>query len=380
MRAKMISISKPMRLMIPLLLNLLTLKIFLNGPTLQNLYSIDSISVLQTILTEEQPQRQEDGMVRITREPPPVAVFYNLYTAQKNPKGMQKEILRVAALVREQLAPLEGNKHTFNPLFIKSIGAIKSPADLLLFQNATTSPDIEFLHFDQGSEALSLQHLWDYCRNNQTHPDQVITYLHSKGSFHDHLANRKLRSYNTRGALSSDCTTMPKQQCNICSTRMSPLPHPHTSGNMWTARCDYIAKLYPPQAFQAKMDGSPQRTDLPPWWVGRERFALEHWVHSHPDVQPCDVDSSSRYMWGYPKVPTRFMIQLAPAPRFPWDAYAKPSEEWHYVGRKEERIAEYQYLYNITIPPPTWYGWNLFQGIPETYLWNRTFGIQNVTT
>ena len=65
---------------------------------------------------------------------------------------------------------------------------------------------------------------------------------------------------------------------------------------MWLASCRYVAKLLPPPQFQKGMDtywgalgfdkggrlmGTP--------WVGTGRFAMEHWVHSHPSVRPCDV-------------------------------------------------------------------------------------------
>ena len=120
-------ISKAARLVVPLLLNFLTLKIFLTGSTKRNLnlYSLDSM--LQALVTEDDSSHQE--VLRVNQTTPPVAVFYNLYTAS------EMDIPRVSELVREQLAPLQDNKHTFHPLYIKSIGAIRKVEDLQLFKN-----------------------------------------------------------------------------------------------------------------------------------------------------------------------------------------------------------------------------------------------------
>ena len=65
---------------------------------------------------------------------------------------------------------------------------------------------------------------------------------------------------------------------------------------MWLASCRYVATLLAPPAFQKGMDtywgrlgfdigGKGMGTP----WVGTGRYAMEHWVHSHPSVRPCDV-------------------------------------------------------------------------------------------
>ena len=62
------------------------------------------------------------------------------------------------------------------------------------------------------------------------------------------------------------------------------------------ASCRYVATLLPPHVFQEGMDaywGALNFTTggtLLGWpWVGTGRYAMEHWVHSHPSVRPCDV-------------------------------------------------------------------------------------------
>jgi hypothetical protein len=95
--------------------------------------------------------------------------------------------------------------------------------------------------------------------------------------------NDLLRRFLTKGALSEECANMPTT-CNVCSSRFSPLPHPHTSGNMWAARCDYVSRLIEPKdQFQRAM--RQFRNKGSPVCTGRLRYALEHWIHSSPRVK-----------------------------------------------------------------------------------------------
>ena len=61
-------------------------------------------------------------------------------------------------------------------------------------------------------------------------------------------------------------------------------------------------------------------------WLGVGRFAYEHWVHSHPDVRPCDV-LDHPFHYGYDNLPPEdYRIRLAPAPRYrPGHPYYKYS-------------------------------------------------------
>ena len=83
-----------------------------------------------------------------------------------------------------------------------------------------------------GSEMLTLYSLWRYCKQNI---GSKVIYLHSKGSFHPKRSNDLLRNLATRAALSKECSSIPSS-CNVCSSRFSPFPHPHSPGNMWLSR------------------------------------------------------------------------------------------------------------------------------------------------
>ena len=175
--------------------------------------------------------------------PTTIPIFYNLFIEK------DADIPRVSNFVRDQF--LEFMKPGIHgPIFINSIGAVSELSEL---QWPPTINATLMNHYKQGDEVNTLQELWAYCSRDDTHPEQKVVYLHSKGSFHWNKANEKLRVYLTKGALSEECSNMP-DTCNVCSSRMSPMPHPHTSGNMWLSRCEYVRKLIEPKRFAPAMD------------------------------------------------------------------------------------------------------------------------------
>ncbi|EED87216.1 predicted protein [Thalassiosira pseudonana CCMP1335] len=154
-----------------------------------------------------------------------ILVFYNLFVAGA------EDVERVQDIFDEQLTELDPRLHVLNA----SITSLGHP--LPNIPNHMIREHIA----EWGDEGITLHALWNYCRSNNNHETKVI-YLHSKGSFHPTVENDKLRRFITEGALSEECAILP-DTCDVCSSRMSHLPHSHTSGNMWLARCDYVAKL-----------------------------------------------------------------------------------------------------------------------------------------
>merc|ERR1712129_91196 len=158
-------------------------------------------------------------------------------------------------------------------------------------------------HFMQGWEFLTQEELWKYCQRN---PVEQVAYIHSKGSYHASMMEDVWRRFLMRGVASEECQNM-TTKCNVCSSRFSPFPHQHVPGNMWLARCSYIRKLANPRLFMHNMSfvhDLAQRPFNPSlmWdgaFLGMGRFAAEHWVGSHPDVEPCDVYDGA-YRWGSP--------------------------------------------------------------------------------
>lgn len=285
-----------------------------------------------------------------------IHIFYNLFT-----KSSQDEE-RVRQIVNEQFSLIDPTIHDTN-VTITSIG-----------HQLSSIPNSSYIehHYNEGGEDLTLYNVWQYCRNemNNNHikdDDIKVIYLHSKGSYHPNEANHKLRNFVTRGALSTECANLPST-CNVCSSRMSPLPHPHTSGNMWLARCNYISKLINPLSLKEGLLPNKFHEDNP--CKGRGRYLGEHWVHSHPSVQPCDLYPGKEFTWAHLRVPPIGEIQkeLKLAPRFKFKEYVLPGmcmdehpetlEINEFVKLRKEN---YNLLYNITDLEEDWWGWEFLR-------------------
>ncbi|KAL7537875.1 hypothetical protein ACHAXR_008136 [Thalassiosira sp. AJA248-18] len=145
---------------------------------------------------------------------------------------------------------------------------------------------------------------------------------------------------------------------------MSPIPHPHTPGNMWLARCKYVKHLINPLHFEGKMHSIYDNVHVNLWpCLGLGRYAAEHWIYSHPNAKPCDL-SSSDFVWNYDDIPAAgFEMKLESAPRFELKKFTtKPEVCPSYLINT--RLAEYKALYNVTKPAAWWWGWK-FYDVPE---------------
>ena len=288
--------------------------------------------------------------IDITESSAMIHIFYNLFT-----KSAQDEE-RVQRIIQEQFNLINPKYHITN-VSITSIGYKLSSIP----NNVSTITQ----HYNEGGEDLTLHALWKYCKANN-HRNVKVVYLHSKGSYHPNESNHRLRNFVTQGALSTDCANLP-DTCNVCSSRMSPLPHPHTSGNMWLARCDYISKLIDPLAAKEGKLPSKIHEDNP--CKGRGRYLGEHWVHSHPSVKPCDLYPGKEFTWAHLRVPQgNLQKELMKAPRFKFNEYVLPGmcmdkypETLSSEDFVELRKQNYELLYNITDLDESWWGWEFLQ-------------------
>ena len=275
-----------------------------------------------------------------TQAPTRIPVFYNVFTLSDN-------VEYVKTIVKEQMG-MALPQHEF---LVRSIGT------------PLTIPNASLLRHDEvGDEVETLELLWQHCNE---HPSDKVVYIHSKGSFHYSKDNDKLRRFLTRGALSDECAQLPGM-CNVCSSRMSPMPHPHTSGNMWLARCDYVKKLPQPSMFADMMSRHMEEMHVVSrgCWpcLGLHRFAAEHWIHSHPAVKPCDLSADESFVWGYKNTPdVDFEIDLKPAPRFELDVYGGPAP-CMFGQYQNYRLKEYRFLYGEDVEiPKDWFGYRLLK-------------------
>jgi hypothetical protein len=297
----------------------------------------------------------------------PRAIFYNIFIPTKKEDGSPPDLDYVFEIIREQVDEIK-----------KSRLLQKTPIYYTLIGNDLTSKiqDIcsdlkcrELRYVEQGDEVLTLQSLYDYCAE---HPDTIVTYIHDKGSFHPEVYQDNQRVLQTKGALSDECQSIVKDQCNICSARFSPLPHFHTSGNMWTAHCSYIKKLHPPVEYKDRREEffayiySPENTKVPPpkenggpndAFLARGRYSMEHWAHGHPNVLPCDV-YPGYYTWEYPGLPDRkipWKPKLHFGARYPlpeFDIKQQAAHDPWFCGNGI--FAEFDFFFHQVPPPNSW--------------------------
>jgi hypothetical protein len=337
--------------------------------------SDNNVHVIEDFDSIDKNARKQKNSTKIDN----ITVFYNLFV---NPNADHSETMRVQDIVKEQMSYLIPDIHY--PVYVHSIGKeLPIPNTELLAHHAT------------GGESVTLHSMWQYC---QKHKGKKVVYMHSKGSFHSHERNELLRRFLTRSALSRQCAhkdEIGSLSCNVCSGRFSPFPHPHCSGNMFLADCDYVAKLINPLDFENRMNDIPRVKEflaLPPEkqmdssFMGIGRYSYEHWIHSAPFVKPCDLYKPSTFVWGYDGVPNASEVdtidlhgedsefELQPAPRFPFWVYELIYKGLRHWTGFEHRFEEYQSLYNETPPGPsigsppstaTWWGWRMEEWVNE---------------
>jgi hypothetical protein len=238
-------------------------------------------------------------------------IFYNAYV---NPDNAYLSL----GIIGEQLAQWQASRYANATLYYTHLGDSSKAFPCPSNTNCTL-----LMQKPSGGEEETLQKVYEFCQEN---PDQNVIYLHSKGSFHINDDNNRLRNLITLAALSDECYEgLHSLQCNICSARFSPLPHWHSPGNMWTAKCSYIKMLYPIMDFEpevVRIFGQYMTnctfcpcTNCPDYSVGTGRYANEHWVHTHPQVNPCDVYANDGFNAGYPKLDDilpPFSLDIAP--------------------------------------------------------------------
>lgn len=155
----------------------------------------------------------------------------------------------------------------------------------------------------------TLHQLYNFCLAK---PSQSVTYLTNQlpkeydSKRPDIQATQKIRAYTT--AVTSNMCLKSRDTCNVCGMEFYPLPYNHFSGNMFTASCEYVKDLLPPEQFESKMNGiasdalvsrlgnifSTELIPFTPQTLGMDHYSVEHWIGSHPDFQPCDVAPVSR--------------------------------------------------------------------------------------
>lgn len=153
-----------------------------------------------------------------------------------------------------------------------------------------------------------------------------------------------------------------KQGCDVCLAQFSIFPFHSTIGNMFVAKCNYVVKLIPPKHFEQIKDQVMAKAWNMTWeelglakprrsiewqfhresWVGVKRFAMEHWMYSHPSVRPCDVFHVN---FSYQKPPENADVLVPKRQRAPM-ANTSCGGGFHPWFKLQGRLYEYHALYS----------------------------------
>jgi hypothetical protein len=203
-------------------------------------------------------------------------------------------------ILKEQIESMT-NMHTFHRtlhLHVSLIGNSSSLPTTIknFFTTFTTNtadmrrlPTITYSQTPSGFEPVTIKKIWDHCA---IHPNDIVWYLHNKGSFHSSLANDHLRYLLLKNVLSAQCYNEIISRSDVCGMRFTEVPHRHFPGNMWIANCSYIKLLPDPTIGR----GTPCQYSIPPrlgakigvdnyqspcseWTcLATGRFYIEHWI------------------------------------------------------------------------------------------------------
>jgi hypothetical protein len=267
------------------------------------------VNDVQTIITADPFHRQQDALR---------AVFYNIYGDPR-----QNETSFFETIVLEQIQQI-GESHAATiplVLYYNTVGHafLHGPAFTQTVQTrcqALGLTCVHMAHYQRGFEEITLQDAYQFC---QKFPDRQMIYLHNKGSYNGGKRREKWRRHMTRAITDKLCLDrITDQQCSTCGLLFQPVWTLFYPGNFFTARCDYVQQLIAPNEFEARTDAMlaqrpkeirgaifAEKRDT----RGEDRFATEHWIGSHPSIQPCHLSTHADLtVWlDKPKLPFRFM-------------------------------------------------------------------------
>ena len=177
-------------------------------------------------------------------------------------------------------------------------------------------------HIDSGGELDTLSGLYEYCQQHNSattllSPSSLsprVIYVHNKGSFHPSTKNTLWRRAMTAAVVHDSCLSPPNQTCSACGLQFSAPPKMFTNlfpGNFFAASCEYILQLWHPKEYKQKQEAMIRQVfhwrkkgrfhfhdkDDKGWAIGSGRYVPEHWIGSHPFLQPCDLSIPENYWY-----------------------------------------------------------------------------------
>ena len=268
-----------------------------------------------------------------------IAVFFHVYIPPNKGKRGIQEALNIVQEQLSQIGSSSSNRGAGNLLDNLSIYFTTTGVKHVAKRQAEQTCYLQNLnchwmgHWEQGQEDLTLSRLYQYCQHS---PTAKVVYIHTKGSYHANGGrNHAWRWHLTQAALTcaQETTTWSNYHCNLCGLQFYPVWTTFYPGNMWTASCSYVNQLWSPHEFGRRLETviESARDDKSnkfvwtlynasnPGNLGLGRYAMEHWIASHPLVRPCEIATDSPHLevW-YSKNVTQSKAVLQ-APQHGWE-------------------------------------------------------------
>ena len=342
-------------------------------------------SLDKDLLNETMPVRDDEKNVGISTHniwqnlsgatDPRIALFYNAYWNPKNTSLAD-------AIIAEQMEQRKGKSVLFvdndelasDAVMIKEDNQQNGAPDAILYYyslgapNHTTpscDPCHHLGHKTNASEQITLQEMYEYCLRR---PQDTVVYFHNKGSFTSNSMNNRLRRQLTKAVFSKECLSIHNTTYDMCAATFTGFPFAHIPGNFFTANCNYVNRLIPPRDFERVRRGvheSMLQNKSLPWasdtdakmsresWLGLGRYAMEHWIGSHPSLRPAMVYNLSlgpvTYKWVNKDL--SWVPELRSNVKRAGQKMMKKAPEFY---RRSGRLYLYEKLYGELPPPGSW--------------------------
>ena len=280
---------------------------------------------------------------------PSFSIFYNVYIPTDQGRDGSD---RALSIVEEQINQIGKSYATSfeHPvqLYYNTIGMPGVVTDVYM-RNLCVPNHIECIHmqhYQSGFEEFTLQRLHEYCHAQPHNGDDTsdhqqqqgqqhrVVYMHNKGSYHDWGGeNARWRSHLTQAVTTRDCLQPNNITCSVCGLIFFGAWALIFPGNFWVADCAYIRRLPPPPTFFAQMDEVFRKrqdkiAENPLYSIafpdvegiddhGAGRYSQEHWIGSHPSLQPCDLTSDPLTSWRQ---------RMRSSVEFSWSMFPRPAQ------------------------------------------------------
>lgn len=153
------------------------------------------------------------------------------------------------AVAREQLRAICSSRLLETTEVSATVLGVKGTSDEGRIKRLLSVPRVEVSMGGEGSEYeyATLEKLQAYCHD---HPDGRVLYFHNKGASYAYMSLKGYYVRRWRRLLEhfvigqhQPLLSSALVQHGVVGSLYRPTPHPHFSGNMWAARCDYINSL-----------------------------------------------------------------------------------------------------------------------------------------